>query len=481
MTRVLSLMLIAGCGDPLAPIYDAEVLVTVEAPSDAARVSIRVWNEQHELVYDEWLNRDDLPLHLRLHPEAAPSNLRHARVEVEGWSGALCPFGRAVETYHYKDGEQIRATLRVSGSAPLDCGVLWVDHEGQDDECTEASPCARVTQAVSLIPQQVSPVIILVAGDGRYNEAVRPRSQASGISPDQPNILRSWPGRGTPRVDDDQGPLGFCCREGLTSTLGAKHFEVDGFEFTGGDPYGIELNGAETHDVTIRNCSVHGNGASASRREGAGIQIALGAHRIRLEHNHVFENSRAGGEGTFGIRVEEPNGAHSVDIDANRLHSNQSGGVRFHAVTGSASVTNNIVCQATGEAIGVEISIRDLVVTNNVLLVTDVPGIRLRDDDAVMQRNTILSERSSAIVGPSSVSPAPQASDNLLVGGSIDADVEGMNNLFWEATPVAGEVLETNPDVRFDLDECVYGAARYRRRASARTGPTANRSLHSGG
>jgi hypothetical protein len=346
------LALLVGCGG------GAEIAVEVEVSGDPAMVSYRVWDERHELVRDVVLPASDFPRVLRLFPDTAdatPIEHRWARVEVELWSAAGCPFGRAIGTYRYRDDGRDELLSVSPSSASRDCTVLYVDARSGGD-CSEAEPCRTIQEAIDAGSALSGRVVVLVAGDAEYPQ-FGVRLGFSDRSAADPNVIRAWPGRSLvlPHVHATGGhaAIDTCCASQPGFNDPAVGLEIDGFEVSGGERTGVELNGAD--QVALRNCDVHDNGFEDNPVERGGIRVITSADVV-VEHNLVRDNRHPSGLAPVtGLVVGYSyDGEAMASIRDNRVVANQDAGIRVFDLDASVSFTGNTICANGGRGMWIE-------------------------------------------------------------------------------------------------------------------------------
>jgi hypothetical protein len=340
---VIAALLAAGCGGA------REVRLEVEVDDSAASVSYRVWDERHQLVRDQVLSASEFPRVLRLFPDGGdPTPIEHrwARVEVEIWSASGCPYGRAIGTYRYEEhGRDEVLAVEASPSQSQDCTVLYVDGSaGGGDECTESAPCRTIGDAIERGNSIADRVIVLVAGGADYPRFGL-RESFSNRSLGNPNVVRAWPGRSLPlpRVSGGQAAIDVCCASQPGLNDPASGVEIDGFEVSGGERTGVELNGAD--QVRLRNCYVHDNGFEDQNVERGGIRV-ITAVDVEVEHNLVTENRHPGGLAPVtGIVVGYTyDGRTAATITENRLVANQDAGLRVYDLDATVRMFGNTMC-----------------------------------------------------------------------------------------------------------------------------------------
>lgn len=349
-----------GCGgssDAPAPISDHEVLVRIEVGDDrATQVSYRVWSERHELVADVMLPAMAFPRWLRLFPRAQDDtavSLRWARVEVELWTEANCPFARRTQTYRY--GEVPRSTtLRVGeehATGSPSCAVRYVDSSdpgaSPSQGCSLEVPCGTIQQAIGASAEAEDRQVVLVA-PGVYSGIAIRKIFADDRTLLDPNVIRTWPGRSANGATVIRGdsPVSMCC--GTHSSNPSPHgVEVDGFTVEDGVRAGIEINSST--EIRIRNCEVRRNVSELAAIDRAGIRI-IGGRDIELEHNLV---SDSGGSslpppvaGVFvGFLQTDPSVRFGARLLDNRIVGNQDSGVHVTANRAPVELRGNTLCE----------------------------------------------------------------------------------------------------------------------------------------
>ena len=463
-----------ACSSPLDPLFDAEVLVTVQLPADAERVSLRVWNEEHQLVHDAWREVETAEMVLRLYPSTAPAHFRYARVEVEAWNAESCPVARAAGTYRYIQGQR-RERLALQSIPELSqCEVRWVDPQSNGVSCSQQSPCNDLRDALARPPNTAERVVVLVAGDqGSYVGGYALDRAFDGPAPNRPNVIRSWPGRGSPRFEGTRGEdsvFNFCCGDEGPPHDGAQNVELDGLEIVGGPSFGVQLNGETTRFVTIRNTTLEDNGADANNPEipGAGVVIAVGAHEVVLEHNLIVATRPAGGTDNFGVRVQHQGPpARVLRLLDSRIVADVSDAVRLSNVEGAVELNNNIICASSVAPLSQEPTsfVENLSVEGNVFLVGSEPIFLRGEFEKALVRNTFISDgQAPAIRIDATVSVEPTLSENLFVGTdgpAFEGVIQGERNHFWNSalptSPGAIPVVDEEPGLRLDTAACLYG------------------------
>jgi len=368
---LLALALLAcGASEPY-PVY---VRVEVADP-DAAFVSYRVWDEGHLLLRDELLPATDFPRWVELFPDDTDPRdprFRGALVEVESWSEDLCPRARTSVGLRYgvTGAEQVLTLPAPEGLTQ--CTSLFVDTDASGDECSFESPCADVGDALDRIDGVPGRIVIHVAG-GEY-PVLRIQGRLRRVDAGRPNVIRAWPGRGTPvfrtgpgreceTQDDcgnnshcvrgrcaDQTPINLCCEAFDDAPI---NLEVDGVRTRGG-AFGVEINGA--HDVTVRHCRIDDAGGPRVTIPGGGMRI-FRSPGTTVEHVHVagVDNPEDVGEDAVGILVD----GYSEDVFAdvrllrNRVERTEGAGVFLRFPNSPLTLRGNTWCETGAAALHV--------------------------------------------------------------------------------------------------------------------------------
>ncbi len=467
--------LLLSCADDAGP-HDVTVRVEVSDP-DAARVSVRVWDERHELVRDDWRPADALPRALRLFPDdrdPTPVEQRWSRVEVELWTADGCPYARRVATYRYR-GEPREEVLTVGATDAVGsraCLAAFVDPARGDDagECLEGAPCATLERGLERVAEGGERRrVLLLAGGHEYPALDLPRSFGRRTL-DDPSVLRAWPGLALPELPQIRARAGrgnalsLCCNFRLQSTGERvlldfpEGVEIDGLDVEGGTRTGIELQG--TQHVRVRNCYVHDaarfpdDEVSAEEPGLAGIRV----HRsgdIVIEHNRIENNLDESGEFLVSGVFSGYRDAERVEDDApvvlldNRIVGNGAAGVSVIESDRDVILRGNTVCANRAE--GVRVVTRftagpgdgGLTMDHNAVLGNALDGVLVMDwAGPIAVRRTTFSENGGASVRAESLPADARVEDSVVV--TLTGQVTGDNDTL-DAPLGAAECLLAPP------------------------------------
>ncbi|MEM9192566.1 MAG: right-handed parallel beta-helix repeat-containing protein [Myxococcota bacterium] len=446
----LGLLWLLACGNDGPALGDGELLVRVEVgDNDAAFVGFRIWDENLELIADELRPRSEFPRYLRLFPEASDprdARFRGARVEVESWSAELCPRGRATRAFRYGVSEP-RQTLEVPApDTEFPCRSLFVDPTAPSlgDTCTEAAPCGSIAEAFEEADETSGRFAVHVAG-GRNYDGLNLRNVLIRRGAPVQNVIRAWPGRGLPAPrlvvdpppDETAAAVSLCCDffDDAPASL-----ELDGFETSGGNRSGIEING--TRAVTVRHFTIQ-DGAGGDREiSPSGVRVFESPGTV-LEYNRILSIRDRTGTAVLpavGILVDgaDRQGPTAATLIGNRILSSESFGIRVSMPSGSVMLTGNAICGSGDSGLRIEGNNRSHAVTADGMLIVENggPGVSIENwMGTVRVAGSTIVGSSPSLMG----TPANELTGNVLVG----------------VGPSAGNLVD--PTDPLDLDGCLAG------------------------
>ncbi|MFC1849028.1 right-handed parallel beta-helix repeat-containing protein [candidate division CSSED10-310 bacterium] len=168
---------------------------------------------------------------------------------------------------------------------------------------------------------------------------------------------------------------------------------IDGFEVANAPGAGIDLRGNSTnlsHDLTVRNNTVHHNGLSSGK---TGIFTAFIDH-VLIEGNESYNNGEHG--------IYHSNSGDQPTISENTLHDNNNCGIHMNGdasmgndgfISGALVEANIVYGNGTGGGSGINMDgVTDSVIRNNLLYNNHAGGIALYQVDGAVcsQNNRVL-------------------------------------------------------------------------------------------
>jgi len=393
-------------GSLVLPLDDLGLLETTP-------VSIRVWNERHQLLVDQPMTPyAELPaaLELRALGEPAP---QHRWVEVDVWDDEGCDVAHATRILRFPEEGALVVELSFL-SRPGECTALFVrpDDPGASDagDCTRTAPCASIDRAFTVAAALADRVVVHVDESVSAYPPLSLDSRIAGASEVVPNTLRALPGSGRPTLEGG----GATVLDGTTANL-----VIDGFTLDGGgtSAFGARLAGPAADDVILRHLEVR-----AIALGGWGV-FTDSTTSVDVQHCHIHDVDG-------GILVDDPVGGL---LNANLLEDLGAGIQVDFRGAGGLRIEENTVCGAVRDSVLVDGAASPLLLRNNLFVGAETDGIRWAATASdVVFGNTFVDGLALAFVVAGGSTPT--LGNNLFLrnaGAPVIGTVDGSRNLFW--------------------------------------------------